>query len=70
MLSAMVGEKDAGLVMARKLARSGEYSNWHGVETRLQELGILDSELLFSRLIVRGEIDAICQLYFRRPFDA
>ncbi len=65
MRSVMNQIQDDGLTVARRLARSGDYRNWRGVETRLQQLGHTGAEAWFSKLIVRGEIDAICSLYFR-----
>ena len=52
---------------ARGLAESGAYRNWRSVETRLQQLGHVGAEIWFSKLIVRGEIDAICSLHFKEP---
>ncbi len=60
-------EQQDGMAAARRLARSGDYRNWRGVETRLQQLGYVGAEAWFSKLMFRGEIDATCSLHFREP---
>jgi hypothetical protein len=67
MPSRMDEQQDDGMKAARRLAESGNYRNWRGVETRLQQLGHVGAEAWFSELIIRGEIDAICSLNFREP---
>jgi hypothetical protein len=57
---------NAGLAAARTVARTGEHQTWRAVETKLQQMGHHDAEHWFATISARGEIDALCRLYFKK----